>query len=256
MREILDLQLFADGEAATAEKGSATQNISEDTKDENITDFSEKKSFDDLIKGEYKAEFTKKVNSIIAKRFKAEKGEREKMDALSDAFSPAMERYKAESLYGLAEILSREEPLEKEGKESVIKAKREDMMKALNEKAATDKIYNGFIEESEKIKKIYDDFDFRKELLDPTFSSGLRLGMDMMTLYRALHFDQIKEAITVEALKKAEAEKRLNSLRPREVGSSSPSSFTTKTDVNALTDSQMEEIEKRIIRGEHISFSD
>lgn len=256
MRKILDLQLFADGEAAAAGEGSAVQNISENTKDENITDFSGKKSFDDLIKGEYKAEFTKKVNSIIAKRFKSEKGEREKIEALSDAFSPAMERYKAESLYGLAEILSREEPLKEKGDEGTRKAKREEMMKALNEKAATDKIYDSFIEESEKIKKIYGGFDFQKELSNPTFSSGLRLGMDMMTLYRVLHFDEIKDSITAEALKKAEAEKRLNSLRPREVGSSSPSSFRTKTDVNSLTDSQMEEIEKRIIRGEHISFSD
>lgn len=47
---------------------------------------------------------------------------------------------------------------------------------------------------------------------------------------------------------------RARGMRPSENGAVSSPAAVTKTDVNALTKAQREEIEKRVLRGEKIRF--
>ncbi len=118
-----------------------------------------------------------------------------------------------------------------------------------------EKQYKAWQSEAEALRKEYPDFDLSREMENPTFRSGLRLGMDMKALYCAIHFDTVSKEIAASAAEAAAEGIRQSLSRPREVGSRGPRAVRSVADVASLTDADMEKIVSRIARGDRISFS-
>lgn len=135
------------------------------------------------------------------------------------------------------------------------KSGRYEAMLAASREYAVEKQCSSWLSEAENLKKEHPGFDFETEMQNPTFRTGLRLGMDMKTLYRGMHFDEAAESVRKRAALSAAEGVRKSLSRPGEVGIKGPRAVRSVTDVAALSDDEMDEIVKRIARGDKVSFS-
>lgn len=245
----LDLQRFAEGAESAGEAGS--ENLKGTESD---TKAGERLSFSELIKGEYKSDFTDKVNEIVSKRFKELKKSEERLTQLNGAFSGVMAKRGANTLEELMEKLSADESDGNDKRNSQEEIKK-DLLLENYRKMAVGRQYSDWISQADEVKKMYPDFDVLKEIKNPVFKNGLKLGMDITSLYRALHFDEISKEIESKAFAQASLKAASYRTRPSEIGSKEPGAVKSAFNVNALTDEDMEKIVKRIARGDKISFS-
>jgi len=123
-----------------------------------------------------------------------------------------------------------------------------------------------------ELKKVYPDFDLNKELNNPEpmnstggptkgqyFIDMLRGGvLPMQHIYETIHLEEIKQktaastAATVKQQTVASIQSRGE--RPAENGASSKAGGSYSVDVKNMTPQQRREIEKRVARGEVITF--
>lgn len=236
------------------------------------------KSFEELIKGEYKDEFTKRTQSIIDKRFKEVKGLEEQVKSHEPLLKMLSEKYgvdasdpaamlKAleddESFYqeeamrqGLTiEQLKEVKRLQREN-EAFRQAKEE-----AEAKAHSEEIYARWLQEAEELKAKYnlESFDLQVEAQNPEFVALLsNPNISLESAYKAVHMDEmLSGAMATTASKVREqmaASIASRQARPAENGVSSTTSQQFKSDVNALSKADREEIERRVMRGAIISF--
>lgn len=240
------------------------------------------KSFDELIKGEYKKDFDAKVQDILGKRFKSAKASEEKLaklapmleqlagrygvavgndgsvdvDALGkalDADDTWMEQQAAERGMSL-ETYKTINKLETEAK----RRERQDAA-ALEEqqrRAAFDKL----VAQAEQARSIYPGFNLEQEINNPAFMRLTSVGVDAKTAYEVIHKDEIlaggmQYAAQTAAQRVADAV-QAGQRRPSEngLGGSAPAK-TRITDPTKLTKAQRAEIRRRVARGdESIAF--
>ena len=185
-------------------------------------------NFETLINGKYKEDFSKKVQSILDKRFK-----------------------KSGKLFELADRLKEEYGIENE--ESLI----ERIKSGSNFKENSDD-FKVWKTQSEKLREVYTDFNLTEECKNPMFVSLLKSGADMKSAYEFMHREEIlNEAISFAARKTKESvlsDIRARSMRPNENGISKRSAAIMKTDVRSLTRKEREDVSRRVLRGEKIKF--
>lgn len=244
-----DLQRFAEDAESAGEAGS--ENVKGTASDIKAK---ERLSFSELINGEYKSDFTDKVNDIVSKRFKELKKAEERLTQLNGAFSGVMAKRGANTLEELIEKLSEEKIYGNDKRNSQEELKK-DLLLENYRKMTVSRQYSDWIKEADEVKKMYPDFDILREIKNPVFKNGLKLGMDITSLYRALHFDEISKEIEDKASSQATLKAASYRNRPSEIGSTEPRAVKSAFNVNALTDEDMEKIVKRIARGDKISFS-
>ena len=101
-------------------------------------------------------------------------------------------------------------------------------------------------------------FDVKTALADPDFAQMLKLGVKMEDAYKARYFDDImarRTTQTAKTVKKGvEARIRQRGARPSENGTNPGGAAVLKTDVSKLTPAQCEELERRAMRGQIITF--
>ena len=119
--------------------------------------------------------------------------------------------------------------------------------------------YDGWVTEGEELKKIYPSFDLEAEAKNPAFVKALKGGMSVKMAYEGVHHDDLmKSAMTYTAdkVEKGTADKiRANASRPVEGAAQGRAAVRHKTDVNDLTDADIEEILRRVKKnGETIRF--
>ena len=106
-----------------------------------------------------------------------------------------------------------------------------------------------------EVKASYPEFDYDKEIADPTYRKLLQAGFSMKNAYESVHAAQIHERIRAEALREATdkvtASVAAGAQRPTEGGVTNPSAQVI-TDPDSLTKAQRAEIKKRVKRGEKI----
>jgi hypothetical protein len=111
----------------------------------------------------------------------------------------------------------------------------------------------------EKLKELYENFDFRNELKNnPLFGQLLYSGIPLKTAYEVLHKDEIlsgamaytAQKVREQVVKGIEAKGR----RPIENGMASESGIVTVTDVNALTSKDILKILKQVEKGASVKF--
>lgn len=235
-------------------------------------------TFDELIKDRYKDEFHNKVKDIIDRRFARENARTKDLEDRINAYAPLIEALAGK--YGTASdpdaILAaieedssfyEDEALERgitvEQLKSIKKIEREnaqlkEQMDAENNRKKADEIYQGWLRQESELKEIYPDFDFRTEAANEDFATLIKNGIDLQTAYEVVHKDEIitgAMAVTAKKVKQQVADSiRANGNRPVENGINAGSGRTIKSDVSKLSKADRDEIEKRVMRGEKISF--
>ena len=307
---IFDIQLFADGGSATATAGDG-QNVGTETSESGVSKFptskrAEKnplanvvygkqaddeqvataqndavkdevkpKSFDDLIKGEYKKDFDSKVQSIIKDRLKNSKETVEKYEALKPMLEVLANKYgvKPDDIEALGKAIDEDnsfyeneaeergisvellKSIKKMERENTVYKKMEQEQIARNE---ANKKYASWMEQAEKAKAVYPSLDLKTEVENPQFLALLKSGVDVEAAYTVVHRNEIIPAAMAVAAKQAETKVTnsviANKSRPVENGINSSATAVVKRDVSTLTKEDRAEIARRVQRGEKIVF--
>ena len=121
-----------------------------------------------------------------------------------------------------------------------------------------ERVYADWVRQGDELKSVYPTFDLQTECQNDQFVGLLRSNIDVRTAYEVIHRDEILGGAMQYAVQQA-SQKIVNGIkakgsRPTENGVSSGSAAVVKSDVNALTKKDREEIERRVMRGERISF--
>ena len=111
--------------------------------------------------------------------------------------------------------------------------------------------------EAEDIRRVYDGFDWQREMRDPAFGRLIAAGVDGRTAYEVVHSREIlAQAMRYGAKRAAEQCSRAVASGGRRVAENggSGSSAVTRADPKALTPGELAEIRRRVQRGEKIRF--
>ena len=231
--------------------------------------------FKALIKGDYRDQYGAAVKAAVDARFKSTQEVVDKYNKAAPLFEALGAKYGADAsnIDALLKAVSEDdsyfeqEALDRGMSVEQLKAiknmERENaelraQMNAQNKRAQADQLYNRWMEEADKTKQIYPNFDLEAELQNQQFANLLQSNIDVQTAYEVIH----KDEIIPQAMKFAvqETERKLTNniaargKRPAESATSSASSAVVKTDVTKLTAADRREIERRVARGERISF--
>ena len=239
------------------------------------------KAFEQLIKGEYKDAFAKRTQRIIDDRFKQTKGLEAQVQQMEPMLQMLAERYGIEDTKDLKAIMKAMEDddgyYEEEAMRRDMSVAQLKQMKQMERENAqfkraqaeqerqqnADRIYQGWLQQSEQVKQAYGNFDLRSEIGNPEtgerFMGLLRSGVDVKTAYEVIHKDDIiggAMAYTAQQTEKRVTDSiRARGMRPTENGSSgNAAAVVRKADVNTLTRKDRDEIARRVMRGEKISF--
>ena len=281
----LDLQLFAEGGdggtgsegttgATEAAAGSQTSIPAADGT--TATNEDRKAKFDKLIKDEFKDLYDERMQETIKNRLKGQKETVDKYNALAPTLETLAKKYGVDpaDINALNKAIEEddayyeEEALEKgitvEQLKEFKKMERENAeLKKLrdekNAKEAAEKKVATWMEESKQVKAIYPQFDLKSEMQNSKFVDLLRVpGVDVRTAYELTHKDEIIAGamqFTAKAVEKKIADKiAANGARPTENGLNSQSASLTKSDVSQLSKADILDIQRRVARGEKISF--
>ena len=231
--------------------------------------------FEALIKGEFKDLYDAKMQDTIQKRLKGSKETVDKYNALSPTLEMLAKKYgvDANNIEALNKAIEEddsyyeEEALEKnisvQQLKEIKKMEREnaDLKRQMQEQARyenANKLYGKWMQEADATKAIYPSFNLQTEMQNPRFTELLRSNIDVRTAYEVIHKDDIIHGAMQFAVNKAEqkfANKVIaNGARPLENGNSSQGASVTKRDVSSLTKADLAEVERRVARGEKISF--
>lgn len=244
----LNLQLFAEsGDGVNSESGESSSVDAGQV--ENVVTADEE--FQSLIDGKFKEQFRKRTQSIIDKRFKETKQLEDFKSSVSPLIDKLNEKYNTENgdIKGLSEkIFSEENEIDN-------KNTSENEVEHSNLKEQV----SSWVKETDKIKEIYPDFDFKNELKNSSlFGKLLYSGVPLKTAFEVIHKDEIisgamsytAQKVREQVVKGIEAKGR----RPLENGIASESGIVTVTDVNALTSKDILKILKQVENGANIKF--
>ncbi len=271
-----DLSKVSYGISINSEKGTANP-TNTDTAPVSTEDKS--KIFENMIKkgGEFADEFNKHTQTIINKRFKETKGLQERLAKQDGIMSTLATKYGVDA--NDADAIQKaidaddslyEEAAFKEGltvpqyREKIALERENQRLKEAEEQrqiqTRSEEIYANWIDEGGKFAERYglNNFDFAAECENPDFTNLLRAGISVESAYKAVHFDDMVGG----AMAKTAEEVRGNlarsiqsrASRPAENGLVSSNTSTMKTDVNKLTNADIDEVLKRVRAGEIISF--
>ena len=231
--------------------------------------------FDELIKGEYKDLYDAKVQDTIQKRLKSSKETVDRYNALAPTLEILAEKYgvDATDIDALNKAIEEddsyfeEEALEKgmsvKQLKEVKKMERENaelkrQMEEQNRRDNANKLYAQWMEQEKATKAVYPSFDLKAEMQNPKFLDLLRSNIDVKTAFEVLHKDEIIPAAMQYTAKQVEQKLTnkiiANGQRPSENGNSSQGATVVKSDVSKLTKADLNEINRRVARGEKIRF--
>jgi len=232
--------------------------------------------FEALIKGEYKDLYGESVQNTVRERLKGSKENEARYEALvptlemlgkkygvdptdTKALSRAIEEddsyYEEEALKrGLSvEELKRVRKIEREN--SALKKQ----MAEQERRESANKLYATWLEQEKQAKTVYPALDLRTELRNPKFADLIRNNIDVQTAYEVIHKDEIIPAAmqySAQRMEEAIANDIIaNGSRPIENGNASQGASLTKSDVSQLTKEDRAEINRRVLRGDKITFS-
>lgn len=116
----------------------------------------------------------------------------------------------------------------------------------------------GWDREAEQLKAQYPDFNMAEVLANPEVEKMMRSGVSMTNAYRSAYFDHIlkqQQAVTAKQVEQGVVNRmQQRSARPGENGTRPGGAVQTKIDVSHMSRKEMEEMEKRVMRGEVITL--
>lgn len=236
------------------------------------------KQFDNLIKkgGEYANEFNKRTQSIIDKRFKEMKTLEETLKSHDSIMGLLAAKYGVDATdakalekainddTSLFEEAAYKEGLSAEQYRQKLQLEQENArLKAAQEEAqrnaGAEQIYAKWLAQADEVKAKYGvDFDMASEMENPEFTQLLGAGIDFEAAYKTIHFDDMLNgamAVTAQNVSQAMVNNiQSRSRRPAENGTQSANSTIFKADPSKWTDSDMDEVIKRVAGGADIAL--
>ena len=237
-----------------------------------------KKSFKDLIKGEYKDDADAWAQELIRNRFKQNGEMEERMNALNPLLEALGKLHNVDptDIKQLTDVVMNNDSLYEE--EAMQRGMTVDTLKAIKQMERENETlkqreqqsiaetrmrqhFDALAHQAEEAKQYYPGLDLMAEMNNPTFArlTAPGVGVDVRTAYEVVHRDELRGAEMQFAAQKS-AERmanavRANGMRPVENGMNSRQNASpVKTDPRTLTKADREEIKRRVLRGEKISF--
>lgn len=116
----------------------------------------------------------------------------------------------------------------------------------------------GWDREAEQLKAQYPDFNMAEVLANPEVEKMMRSGVSMTNAYRSAYFDHIlkqQQAATAKQVEQGVVNRmQQRNARPGENGTRPGGAVQTKIDVSHMSRKEMEEMERRAMRGEVITL--
>lgn len=232
------------------------------------------KTFEDMIRGQFKDQFQNKVQGILDRRFKSMNDQKAQIDEYKSIIEPLMEVYGTKDMGEIRKAILKDngkvEQLADEAGMSVEQylAYQETMRQNAQYQAAeqeriaqeeSDKIYEEWMRQAEELKADYPGFNLEAEVENPAFLDLIKNpNIDIRTAYEALHLQDILQG-TASHVAEAVRNNTVNTIRsrgmrPTENGLAEQPGIVRKSDPSKLSRADREEIARRVARGEEISF--
>lgn len=116
----------------------------------------------------------------------------------------------------------------------------------------------GWDREAEQLKAQYPDFNMAEVLANPEVEKMMRSGVSMTNAYRSAYFDHILKQLQAATARQVEQgvvnRMQQRNARPGENGTRPGGAVQTKIDVSHMSRKEMEEMERRAMRGEVITL--
>ena len=270
-------EMLSPAEESDAEEDAAEGKEQDGAADKSGTDPEEhRKAFGELMRGEYNREFGEMIVQATQKAYDSILNEQGPvgriLNALGQKYGTAPGDYEALAAAvegGVVKDDAYYEDMAMKKGISVQLAKEMDALESENAKhraaeqqraeaAKMEAIQQEWDAAVERIRAEDPDFDIKTALADPDFAQMLKLGVKMEDAYKARYFDDIMARKTAETAKKTESgvveRIRQRGARPSENGTNPVGAAVLKTDVSKLTPAQCEELERRAMRGQIITF--
>lgn len=126
------------------------------------------------------------------------------------------------------------------------------------QQASIAELQAGWDREAEQLKAQYPDFNMAEVLANPEVEKMMRSGVSMTNAYRSAYFDHIlkqQQAATARQVEQGVVNRlQQRNARPGENGTRPGGAVQTKIDVSHMSRKEMEEMEKRVMRGEVITL--
>ena len=229
--------------------------------------------FEELIKGEYKDLYEQRMQDTISKRLKGNEATVQKYNALAPVLEMLGSKYGVDA--GDTEALAKaieedetfyeDEALEKGMTVQQIKeirrmerenAELKAQMEQRQHKEMVDKTIADWMQQGEALKQIYPSFDLDEEIKNEEFARLLKSNVPLQTAFEVVHKDEIIPAAMQYTAKQVEAKVanniRSGQKRPAEGAAGSRGAVQVKSDPSKFTKADIDEIYRRVQRGEKI----
>lgn len=270
-------EMLSPAEEPGAEEDAAEGEEQDGAADKSSTDpEAHRKAFGELMRGEYNREFGEMIVQATQKAYDSILNEQGPvgriLNALGQKYGTAPGDYEALAAAvegGVVKDDAYYEDMAMKKGISVQLAKEMDALESENAKhraaeqqraeaAKMEAIQQEWDAAVERIRAEDPGFDIKTALADPDFAQMLKLGVKMEDAYKARYFDDIMARRTTQTAKTVEkgveARIRQRGARPSENGTNPGGAAVLKTDVSKLTPAQCEELERRAMRGQIITF--
>lgn len=270
-------EMLSPAEESGAEEDAAEGEEQDGAADKSSTDpEAHRKAFGELMRGEYNREFGEMIVQATQKAYDSILNEQGPvgriLNALGQKYGTAPGDYEALAAAvegGVVKDDAYYEDMAMKKGISVQLAKEMDALESENAKhraaeqqraeaAKMQAIQQEWDAAVERIRAEDPGFDIKTALADPDFAQMLKLGVKMEDAYKARYFDDIMARRTTQTAKTVEkgveARIRQRGARPSENGTNPGGAAVLKTDVSKLTTAQCEELERRAMRGQIITF--
>ena len=270
-------EMLSQAEEPGAEEDTAEGEEQDGAADKSGTDpEAHRKAFGELMRGEYNREFGEMIVQATQKAYDSILNEQGPvgriLNALGQKYGTAPGDYEALAAAvegGVVKDDAYYEDMAMKKGISVQLAKEMDALESENAKhraaeqqraeaAKMQAIQKEWDAAAERIRAEDPGFDIKTALADPDFAQMLKLGVKMEDAYKARYFDDIMARRTTQTAKTVEkgveARIRQRGARPSENGTNPGGAAVLKTDVSKLTTQQCEELERRAMRGQIITF--
>ena len=270
-------EMLSPAEEPGTEEDAAEGEEQDGAADKSSTDpEAHRKAFGELMRGEYNREFGEMIVQATQKAYDSILNEQGPvgriLNALGQKYGTAPGDYEALAAAvegGVVKDDAYYEDMAMKKGISVQLAKEMDALESENAKhraaeqqraeaAKMEAIQQEWDAAAERIRAEDPGFDIKTALADPDFAQMLKLGVKMEDAYKARYFDDIMARRTTQTAKTVEkgveARIRQRGARPSENGTNPGGAAVLKTDVSKLTPAQCEELERRAMRGQIITF--
>lgn len=270
-------EMLSPAEEPGAEEDAAEGEEQDGAADKSSTDpEAHRKAFGELMRGEYNREFGEMIVQATQKAYDSILNEQGPvgriLNALGQKYGTAPGDYEALAAAvegGVVKDDAYYEDMAMKKGISVQLAKEMDALESENAKHRAAEQQRAEAAKMEAIQQEWDaaveciraedpGFDIKTALADPDFAQMLKLGVKMEDAYKARYFDDIMARRTTQTAKTVEkgveARIRQRGARPAENGTNPGGAAVLKTDVSKLTPAQCEELERRAMRGQIITF--